>query len=75
MRQVRRGSCRVRRIFLLGMPVAVLGAVFLCGCVRLAGTAGYAKVNADGETTVKQASFDTSDYIPESPAPGNITTS
>ena len=48
--------------------------LILQGCVRVAGTAGYAKVNVGGETTVKQARFDTADYIPGSPPPGNITT-
>ena len=45
----------------------------LQGCVRVAGTAEYAKINADGETTVKRASFDTADHLPGNSTPGKIT--
>ncbi|OGX11847.1 MAG: hypothetical protein A2351_01325 [Omnitrophica bacterium RIFOXYB12_FULL_50_7] len=70
---VRRTAYGVRRIFLLGTPVAVLLTVFLSGCVRVAGTAGYSKINPDGETTVKQAGFDTANLVPGAQPPGNIT--
>ncbi|MFA5160457.1 MAG: hypothetical protein WC484_08155 [Candidatus Omnitrophota bacterium] len=48
--------------------------LFLSGCVRLAGGAGYWKTGASGETTAKKVGFDTADYVPGSPAPGSITT-
>lgn len=61
--------CPLRAVVLLVM----LCALSLTGCVRLTGTAGYSKTGADGETTTKKATFDTADYVPGSPPPGNIT--
>ncbi len=49
------------------LAIFALCALSLSGCVRVAGTAGYSKINSEGETTVKQAGFDTADYIPGSP--------
>ncbi|MFA7254743.1 MAG: hypothetical protein WC133_01425 [Candidatus Omnitrophota bacterium] len=70
---VRRTAYGVRRIFLRSTLVAVLLTVLLGGCVRVAGTAGYAKINADGETTVKRAGFDTADLVSKNKTPGSIT--
>lgn len=53
--------------------LCLLLMLFLSGCVSVAGTAGYAKTNPNGEATVKQAGFDTADYIPSNSAPGKIT--
>lgn len=57
------------------LMVVVLCALILAGCVRFTGGAGYSKVNSQGETTTKKVGFDTADYLPGSPPPGNITTS
>jgi hypothetical protein len=48
-------------------------AVFACGCVRVAGTAGYWKTEPDGKTAVKQASFDTNRLVQKDEAPGSVT--
>lgn len=56
------------------IPLVLLCALSLSGCVRVAGTAGYSKTNSDGETAVKQAGFDTANLVPKNKAPGSITT-
>ena len=73
MSSVRRTPYGVQRVFFLGTPVAVLCAIFLCGCVRVAGGAGYWHTNPEGGTTAKQAGFDTADYVPGHSTPGKIT--
>lgn len=51
----------------------LFAACVFSGCVHAGGTAGYWHTNPEGETTVKQAGFDTADIIPGTPAPGKIT--
>lgn len=63
---------KVRRILPCTL-YTVLCTVLLSGCVRVAGTAGYWKTGADGDATAKRASFDTADFMPGSPPPGDIT--
>ena len=55
------------------LVIVALCALSLSGCVRVAGTAGYAKINSNGETAVKQTGFDTANLAHGSPAPGSIT--
>ncbi len=52
--------------------IVALCALSLSGCVRVVGSAGYTKVNADGETTEKRAGFDTDDLVRKGKAPGSI---
>lgn len=54
--------------------LCVFASWFLSSCVRMAGTAGYWTTNADGESKIKKAGFDTADYVPGSPASGRIAT-
>ena len=70
---VRRIARDGRCVFLLNTLVAALCTVFLCGCVRVAGDAGYWHTHPEGETTAKQAGFDTADYVPDHSTPGKIT--
>ena len=62
----------MKKILWMGSFVAF--ALGLVGCVRVTGTAGYWKTDAEGETTSKRATFDSADYVPGSPPPGDITT-
>ena len=49
-------------------------AALFSGCIRLTGGAGYwHKGPEDEQPKVKQVGFDTNDYVPGAPAPGNIT--
>ena len=52
---------------------AVLLTVFLCGCVRVAGTAGYWHTGQEGQLESKQAGFDTNDLVQKGKTPGSIT--
>jgi len=63
----------VRRVFLLGIPVAILLTFLLCGCVRVGAGAGYWHSNPEGGTTVKQAGLDTAHLIPGDSTAGKIT--
>ena len=48
--------------------------LFLSGCIRLTGNAGYWHQGPnDEQPKSKQVGFDTNDYVPGTPAPGNIT--
>ena len=51
----------------------VLCAVFLSGCVSMAGTAGYWNTTPEGTTAMKQASFDTNKLVQKDEAPGSVT--
>ena len=53
--------------------VATLGAVFLCGCVHLAGTAGYWNAGPDGQPVTKQTGFDTDQVVNKGKTPGSVT--
>jgi len=47
----------------------------LSGCIRLTGNAGYWKQGAEDEAPkVRSAGFDSADFVPGSPPPGNIET-
>ncbi len=70
---VRRTAYGVRRIFLLGTPVAVLCAVLLSSCVRVVGTAGYWHTDQEGETTAKRAGFDTVNLVQTDQGQGSVT--
>ena len=62
----------MKRFFLMfGLVFCAIG---LTGWVRMTGTAGYWKTGSDGETKAKSATVDTVNYVPGSPAPGNIST-
>jgi apolipoprotein N-acyltransferase len=63
-----------KKIFVSLALIAGLCALS-AGCIRVACTAGYAKVNADGETAVKKASFDTANLGPQDKTRGSITAS
>jgi len=60
---------------------AILASLLLCflfscvfsSCVHVGAGAGYWHTNSEGETTAKQASFDTANYIPGSSTAGKIT--
>ena len=69
---VRRTAYGVRRVFLLGTPVAVLCAIFLCGCARVTGGAGYWHTNPEGGITAKQGGFDTNNLVQKGKTPGSI---
>lgn len=44
------------------------------GCIRLTGNAGYWHKGAeDTQPQSNQVGFDTNDFVPGAPAPGNIT--
>ena len=76
-------SCLVRRkmSFLpasrfqthLLLAIFALGLLSLSGCVRVSGGAGYWNTGPNGKLKFKQAGFDTEDYVPGSPPPGDIT--
>lgn len=55
------------------MLLCFLFSGLFASCVRVAGTAGYFKINPDGETTVKRAGFDTADYIPGNSTAEKVT--
>ena len=56
------------------MPFLFLILVFLSGgCVRVAGSAGTWKTNAEGETAAKSVGFDTNTLIPGGVNEGKIT--
>ncbi len=63
-----------RTLCLMMTLCVVLSAVFLGGCVRVAGGAGYWHTDQAGETTAKKAGFDTANLIADHSAPGKITT-
>ncbi len=52
--------------------ILCFGAICIfSGCVRVAGTAGYARATSDGDVTAKQVGFDTQKLLPKNE--GNIT--
>ena len=65
--------CGIWRAFFFGTAIAVLGTVFLSGCVRVAGTAGYWHSGQDGQLESKQAGFDTNELVQKGKTPGSIT--
>jgi hypothetical protein len=69
---INRTAYGARRLLLFGIS-AVLCAVLLNGCVHVSGTAGYWHTNKEGETTAKQAGFDTANLVPNYSTPGKIT--
>ena len=71
MSRVRNAAYGVRRIFLLGMPIAVLLTVFLGGCVS--GSAGYWNTGPDGQLKSKQAGFDTANLVQKDKTLGSVT--
>lgn len=62
-----------RNIYWLGMPVVLLCVVFLNGCVRVAGTAGYWNTGPDGQMESKQAGFDTQKLVSKGKTPRSVT--
>ncbi|OQA56118.1 MAG: hypothetical protein BWY42_01158 [Candidatus Omnitrophica bacterium ADurb.Bin277] len=62
----------VSRVFYTSF-LFLLAVIFLCGCVRLTGSAGYWKTDPEGETKSKRAAFDTAEFLPGSPHSGSIT--
>jgi hypothetical protein len=53
--------------------LAIIAGLVLSGCVRVAGTAGYWHTSQEGESTAKQAGFDTAGLVPGNASPGKIT--
>ena len=51
--------------------IIFLPLVFLSGCIRLVGSAGYTKYK-DEETQTKQVGFDTDKIVHPNQAPGDI---
>jgi len=45
--------------------LCLLAGCILSGCVRVAGTAGYARVTSDGDVNAKQVGFDTEKLAPK----------
>ena len=62
-----------KKVFVPLALIFAFCALSLSGCVRVAGSAGYRKTGADGETTEKRTSFNTANLVSKDKTQGSIT--